>query len=358
MVDLDPEQRFNYGTMIQEAGDPERALRGVLCFVTESNGRQQSNNGQAYHPDPSQRRPGWADDWSPERCQPVYDALRKSLVYVKTTDGTPLVVGNNGMSTGAAQGLNTEALTAKYGKPTDWGWGTIDQQLNLVDGINFVCRAFLGKLVVTDDSRYWYKDENTNEDRFIDLSHPAIADVLRVQRPGMSETTSSNYGADRLDLAREIITELAGTTPLPPSPDLLDWIAMTDLTPEQQAALDKFAGQIVTRFLWEPINDDKHKVLDLLWSAGTIGSVREDILKALKDRTPGSRSVFDELSYAVNAVLLPAISSAAEVATTAKDTSAATAARVDELGQKIADLVAITAELVKAAPPKVAPPKA
>jgi hypothetical protein len=206
MVALDEHQTDTYRRGVARChGDPAKALRLVFCFMSESNGRQLRNDGAAFHPDPKQRRPGWADGWSAARCQPIYDTLRGSLTY--PDHGT----GNNGGSTGAAQGLSDDYLTVLFGSPTSYGWGSIAQQLDPGSGVEFVADAFLGKLRVTDQRVYFYTDDDRRP-RSLTCSDAAVADVLRVQQPKPTEARSSNYGAAELLQARAILAQLSMTT--------------------------------------------------------------------------------------------------------------------------------------------------
>lgn len=219
MVALTVHQEDTYRRGIARCGgDRDRALRVVLCFYTESKGNQLRNDGLAYHPDARLRRKGWADGWSAAQCQPIYDALRKSLLY-PSYGREP---GNNGGSTGAAQGLSDDYLTARFGRPTSYGWGSIAQQLNPETGIDFVADAFLRKLVVTDDRVYRYTVNGEN--RKVTCSDAAVADVLRVQQPLPSEAESSNYGAANLAAARTILDQLWGSEVIPSTPTSGSWI--------------------------------------------------------------------------------------------------------------------------------------
>ena len=217
-MNLDSHQEDTYRRGIARCGgDRDKALRVVLCFYTESKGRQLLNDGLAYHPDKNLRRKGWADDWSAAQCLPVYNAVRESLKYPNHG------IGNNGGSTGAAQGLSDDYLTARFGRPTSYGWGTIAQQLNPDTGVEFIADAFLRKLVITNNTRYDYKVDG--EWKFITCSEAAVADVLRVQQPLPSEAESRNYGAANYSAAVAVLEQLWGSRPATPStPDSGSWI--------------------------------------------------------------------------------------------------------------------------------------
>lgn len=211
---LDAHQQDTYRRGIARChGDQAKALRVVFCFMSESNGRQLLNDGLAFHPDPRKRRPGWADGWTAARCEPVYAALRSSLVY--PDPGAP--PGNNGGSTGAAQGLSDDYLTARFGTPTSYGWGSIAQQLDPGSGVEFIADAFLGKLRVTDQRVYLYTRDDGRPGA-VTCSDSAVADVLRVQQPKPSEAESSNYGAAELVQARAILAFLMTDQPAPVTP--------------------------------------------------------------------------------------------------------------------------------------------
>jgi hypothetical protein len=220
-MNLDAHQQDTYRRGIARChGDQAKALRVVFCFMSESNGRQLLNDGAAFHPDPRKRRAGWADGWSAARCEPVYAALRTSLVY-PDPGAAP---GNNGGSTGAAQGLSDDYLTALFGRATSYGWGTIAQQLDPGTGVEFVADAFLGKLRVTDQRKYLYTKADGRPGS-ITCSDPAVADVLRVQQPKPSEAESDNYGAAELEQARLILASLMTDQPAPVPPQPVAFVA-------------------------------------------------------------------------------------------------------------------------------------
>ena len=60
----------------------------------------------------------------------------------------------------------------------------------------------------------------------VHLSSAVAADVLRVQQPLADEAESSNYGADQVRIANEIVAQLATSSPTPPDvwmASLLKW---------------------------------------------------------------------------------------------------------------------------------------
>lgn len=156
--------------------------------MSESGGRVYANDGLAFHPDPAVRRPGWDTDDNGKPLSPAvlarcYAAVRASLACPHDA------VGNNGGSTGILQQLSQDYVGARFPGKT-WGWGSLADTMD----IDRACRMFLDRLVVTANRSYRGRDFD-----------PIAADVLRVQQPLVSESSSSNYGQDKVDAAKAIV---------------------------------------------------------------------------------------------------------------------------------------------------------
>jgi hypothetical protein len=170
----------------------------VFAILTESGGLIYGNDGKAFHPDPAQRRPGWDKD---DQGKPLptgvladcYRVLRTSLAYPHDA------VGNNGGSTGILQQLSQDYVGARFPGKT-WGWGALADTMD----VGKACRMFLAALIVTSDGTY----QAMNFD-------PIAADVLRVQRPLLSEASSGNYGPARVGAARHLVDNWDGNYFLP-----------------------------------------------------------------------------------------------------------------------------------------------
>lgn len=138
--------------------------------MSESGGRVYANDGLAFHPDPAVRRPGWDTDDNGKPLSPA--VLARCYAAVRASLACP--------HTGILQQLSQET----------WGWGILADTMD----IDRACRMFLDRLVVTANRSYRGRDFD-----------PIAADVLRVQQPLVSESSSSNYGQDKVDAAKAIV---------------------------------------------------------------------------------------------------------------------------------------------------------
>jgi len=162
--------------------------RLVLAVQTESSGGLiYANDGKAFHPDPAQRRKGWAQD---EKGNPLpaeviaacYRVLRTSLAFEHDA------IGNNGGSTGILQQLSQDYVGARFPGKT-WGWGSLADTMN----IEKACGMFLSRLVISSNRSYLGRDFD-----------PIVADVLRVQQPLISEV-DANYGPPEVKAAKHLV---------------------------------------------------------------------------------------------------------------------------------------------------------
>lgn len=178
-------------------GDP-RPWEERLAFVglTESGWKNYANDGAAFADDFAAKRPGWAEGLPVDQRRRIRDVLRRSL------DLPHDAVGNNGGSTGPYQQLSQDYVAARFPGKT-WGWGSMADTMD----IGKATVMFLDRLQVTDNPVY----------RDIRFAHPGIADVLRVQQPLVSESSSRNYSAARWAEALALLD----ATQTPPG----DWFA-------------------------------------------------------------------------------------------------------------------------------------
>ena len=170
--------------------DPLPVLyRLVFAVMSESGGLVYANDGRAFRDDAEQVRPGWAEGVPLEQRARIRAALAPSM------DIPHDAVGNNGGSTGILQQLSQDYVAARFPGKT-WGWGTLGQTMD----IPVACRMFLDKVRVTSDRSYRGM-----------VFDPIAADVLRVQQPLVSESSSSNYGLARVAEAKRIVDQWSPT---------------------------------------------------------------------------------------------------------------------------------------------------
>ena len=159
--------------------------RLVFAVMSESGGLVYANDGRAFRDDAEQVRPGWAEGVPLEQRARIRAALAPSM------DIPHDAVGNNGGSTGILQQLSQDYVAARFPGKT-WGWGSLAQTMD----IEKACRMFLDKVRVTSERTY----------RGMDFD-PIAADVLRVQQPLVSESSSANYSASRVAEAKRIVDQ-------------------------------------------------------------------------------------------------------------------------------------------------------
>jgi hypothetical protein len=156
--------------------------RLALALVTESiGGYIYANDGSAYNPN-------LVTPWNTDKngvALPVDVQHRVSAALRVSLDLHYDKVGHNGRSTGPLQQVSVESNLA-LDPNIKWGWSTIPDTMNPAKA----ALMFVKELRVTQDSTYLGQQ----------MLSPIIADVLRVQRPLISEV-ASNYNQDKLDWA-------------------------------------------------------------------------------------------------------------------------------------------------------------
>ena len=178
-------------------------VRVALCGWTESRGHNESNDGLAFADNFAQVRPGWAEGLPVNQRRVIRDTLRQSL------DINGEDVGNNGGSTGMYQQLSQDYVGLRFPGKT-WGYGSIADTMDITKATEM----FLEKLQVTNNPVYMG----------ITFSDPITADILRVQQPLVSESSSSNYNADQVAIAREIVVQFATVDPYQNYPQVIRFI--------------------------------------------------------------------------------------------------------------------------------------
>ena len=163
--------------------------RLVFAVMSESGGLVYANDGKAFRDDAEQVRPGWAEGVPLEQRARIRAALAPSMAIEHDA------VGNNGGSTGILQQLSQDYVGARFPGKT-WGWGSLADTMD----IEKACRMFLDRVRVTNDRTY----------RGMDFD-PIAADVLRVQQPLVSESSSANYSAARVAEAKRIVDQWSQT---------------------------------------------------------------------------------------------------------------------------------------------------
>lgn len=174
----------------ERAMDPKPLLyRVAFAALTESGGRVYANAGEAFTEDTP-----WSQGLTAEKRAQIAEVLRGSLDYPHDA------VGKNGGSTGWLQQLSREYVKAALG--ASWGWGTIAETMDVATST----RMFLSALKVTGDPVYVTADGPR-----VTLTSSIAADVLRVQRPLLSEVQSGNYSADQVARAKRLVDNWTGT---------------------------------------------------------------------------------------------------------------------------------------------------
>ena len=185
MVALSVVQERNLRAALAVTGSPAERVRLAFAIWTESKGLIYANDGRN-----TSNSPGFG-------THPQWPAiLRRSLAIQHNA------VGSNGRSTGMLQQISDDV---------GGGWGDMAGTMDPATS----ARRFLAALKVTDNPVYSGILLTPSGSKRVDirLSSPIAADVLRVQKPLASEAESSNYNADQVRVATEIVALLGGAAP-------------------------------------------------------------------------------------------------------------------------------------------------
>ena len=182
--------------------------RLVFAVMSESGGLQYASLGAAFPASAAEATRTWEgyprgeSPWTWEDGKPIPELdvtteagrARRAAIRAALSESTTFphdAVGNNGLSTGILQQISQDAVAARYPGKT-WGWGSLAQTMD----IEKACRMFLDRVRVTNDRTYRSM-----------VFDPIAADVLRVQQPLVSESSSANYSAARVAEAKRIVDQ-------------------------------------------------------------------------------------------------------------------------------------------------------